>query len=171
MLDPTKDSESWDLPLEPNIHFYGATTNITHLKTNSWFCVFFGGSPRCARPWLLLPNLVDRLICPTFFTTYSVAPSHLHGFWKLIVSKFRLMSTMNEHRVGPRGGPCLLAGTFGIRLWAEPLSNVAEGPATRGQCRGEGLGRRGGNMVNTGRGLWSCWRHSILQLVERWNFP
>ena len=45
----------------------------------------------------------------------------------------------NEQRAGPRGGPSLLAGTFGIRLWAEPLSNVAEGPATRGQCRGEGL--------------------------------
>ena len=64
----------------------------------------------------------------------------------------RIFYVQNEQRVGPRGGPCLLAETFGIRLWAEPLSNVAEGPATRGQCRGEGLGGRGGNMVNPGRG-------------------
>ena len=38
---------------------------------------------------------------------------------------------------------CLLAGTFEISLWAEPLINVAVGLATHGQCRGEGLGRRG----------------------------
>ena len=61
--------------------------------------------------------------------------------------------SLNEHRAGPRGGPSLLAGTFDIRLWAERLINVAEGLATRGQCRGEGLGRRGGNMVNPGRGF------------------
>ena len=38
----------------------------------------------------------------------------------------------------PGGGPCLLAVTYVIRLWAESLTNAAEGPATRGRRRTEG---------------------------------
>ena len=36
------------------------------------------------------------------------------------------------------GGPCLLAVSLGIRLWAQPLPNAAEGPATRGRRRAGG---------------------------------
>ena len=43
----------------------------------------------------------------------------------------------NEPRQARRGGACLLAGTFEIRLWAEPLINVAEG-AERGTWALEG---------------------------------